>query len=42
MQYSSKFQRYVMEPNVFMGYHAKGIVSVLSSFSMSNTRKKTM
>jgi hypothetical protein len=26
------FKRYVMEPNVFMGYHVRGIASVLSSF----------
>jgi hypothetical protein len=31
-----------MEPNVFLGYLAKGIVGVLSSLGMSNTPLKTM
>jgi hypothetical protein len=26
------FKRYVMEPNVFLGYHVWGIISVLNSF----------
>jgi hypothetical protein len=28
----SSFKRYVMKPNVFLGYLAWGIISVLSSF----------